>query len=162
MTTSTSQVQVDPEFAGGLQDIEGFSHLILIYLFHRSTGYALQVKPFLDDTLHGVFSTRYPARPNPIGISVVKLVSRQGYVLEIEGGGESSPNVDVVVGLENILPSIIQVAIAKQKALPAEPQVQLMVFADRVRQGREPAMRGRVFVPERDHQGESFPCAEFR
>jgi tRNA (adenine37-N6)-methyltransferase len=79
------QVEVDLEFAAGLQDLEGLSHLILLYVFHRSTGYALQVKPFLDDQLHGLFATRYPARPNPIGLSVVRLLARRGNRLEIEG-----------------------------------------------------------------------------
>ena len=79
------QVEVDSEFAAGLQDLEGLSHLILLYVFHRSVGYALQVKPFLDDQLHGLFATRYPARPNPIGLSVVRLVARRGNQLEIEG-----------------------------------------------------------------------------
>jgi tRNA (adenine37-N6)-methyltransferase len=79
------QVEVNLEFAAGLQDLEGLSHLILLYVFHRSVGYALQVKPFLDDQLHGLFATRYPARPNPIGLSVVRLLARRGNQLEIEG-----------------------------------------------------------------------------
>jgi tRNA-Thr(GGU) m(6)t(6)A37 methyltransferase TsaA len=79
------QVEVYPEFAEGLQDIEGFSHLILLYVFHRSSGYALRVKPFLDDVLRGLFATRYPRRPNPIGLSVVRLLARRDNALEIEG-----------------------------------------------------------------------------
>jgi tRNA-Thr(GGU) m(6)t(6)A37 methyltransferase TsaA len=79
------QVEVDLEFAAGLQDLEGLSHLILLYVFLQSMGYALQVKPFLDDQLHGLFATRYPARPNPIGLSVVRLLARRGNQLEIEG-----------------------------------------------------------------------------
>jgi tRNA-Thr(GGU) m(6)t(6)A37 methyltransferase TsaA len=79
------QVEVYPEFAEGLQDIEGFSHLILLYVFHRSSGYALRVKPFLDDVLRGLFATRYPRRPNPIGLSVVRLLARRDNSLEIEG-----------------------------------------------------------------------------
>ncbi len=79
------QVEVDLEFAAGLQDLEGLSHLILLYVFHQSVGYRLQVKPFLDDQLHGLFATRYPARPNPIGLSVVRLLARHGNQLEIEG-----------------------------------------------------------------------------
>ena len=78
-------VEVDLEFAPGLQDLEGLSHLILLYVFHRSVGYALQVKPFLDDQLHGLFATRYPARPNPIGLSVVRLLTRRDNQLEIAG-----------------------------------------------------------------------------
>ena len=56
-----------------------------MYVFHQSIGYKLQIKPFLDDQEHGVFATRYPKRPNPIGLSTVRLVSRQNNVVTIEG-----------------------------------------------------------------------------
>ncbi len=79
------RVEVYPEFAAGLEDIEGFSHIILLYVFHQSSGFTLRVKPFLDDRLHGLFATRYPKRPNPIGISVVRLAGREGNTLQIEG-----------------------------------------------------------------------------
>ena len=78
-------VEVYPEFVEGLQDIEGLSHLFLLYVFHESLGYSLIVKPFLDDQLHGLFATRYPYRPNPIGLSVVRLIARKGNTLEVEG-----------------------------------------------------------------------------
>ena len=78
-------VEVYQEYAEGLQDLEGFSHIFLIYTFHESQGYSLLVKPFLDDQLRGLFATRFPARPNPIGLSVVKLIARQGNSLEVEG-----------------------------------------------------------------------------
>ncbi len=78
-------VDVFPEFGDGLKDIEGLSHIYLLYAFHKSSGYALHVKPFLDDQEHGIFATRYPMRPNPIGISIVRLVSRQGNQLTVEG-----------------------------------------------------------------------------
>lgn len=78
-------VEVYQEYAEGLQDLEGFSHIFLLYAFHESSGYSLLVKPFLDDHLHGLFATRYPARPNPIGMSVVRLTARQGNILEVEG-----------------------------------------------------------------------------
>jgi len=78
-------VEVFPEFADGLKDIEDFSHIHLIYIFHQSSGYSLQVKPFLDDHEHGIFATRYPYRPNPIGISTVRLLSRRENTLSIEG-----------------------------------------------------------------------------
>jgi tRNA-Thr(GGU) m(6)t(6)A37 methyltransferase TsaA len=80
----TGTVEVEPEYADGLKDIEGFSHIILVYHFHLSEGYTLEVKPFMDDHLHGVFATRAPKRPNPIGISVVKLVKVEGHVLRVE------------------------------------------------------------------------------
>jgi len=82
---AVGQVEVYPEFAEGLQDIEGLSHVILLYVFHGLSGYTLRVKPFLDDALHGLFATRYPCRPNPIGLSIVRLIARHDNVLEIEG-----------------------------------------------------------------------------
>ena len=78
------KVEVDPAYAEGLKDLEGFSHIILLYHFHISKGFSLIVKPFLDDQPHGLFATRAPRRPNSIGLSVVKLVSRSDNVLHIE------------------------------------------------------------------------------
>ncbi len=83
--------EVLPEYAEGLQDIEGFSHLILTYHFHLTKGYSLKVRPFLDDQPRGVFVTRAPARPNPIGISIVRLV-------RVEGGKLYIRDVDIVDG----------------------------------------------------------------
>jgi len=68
-------------YEAGLQDIEGFSHLIMIYVFHRSKGYDMVCRPYMEDELHGVFSIRAPRRPNPIGFSVVRLQKREGRVL---------------------------------------------------------------------------------
>jgi len=62
-----------PPFIKGLKDLEGFSHIILLYLFHQQRAVKLQVVPFLDTELRGVFATRAPTRPNPIGLSIVKL-----------------------------------------------------------------------------------------
>jgi tRNA-Thr(GGU) m(6)t(6)A37 methyltransferase TsaA len=79
-------VEVFPQYLEGLDGIEGFSHIYLLYGFHRvETELSLKVRPFLDDQLHGIFATRYPNRPNPIGISVVRLVSRKENKLEILG-----------------------------------------------------------------------------
>jgi tRNA (adenine37-N6)-methyltransferase len=78
-------VEVFPEFADGLKDLEHLSHIHLLYVFHESIGYRLRVKPFLDDKEHGIFATRYPCRPNQIGLSTVRLVSRQENILTIEG-----------------------------------------------------------------------------
>jgi tRNA (adenine37-N6)-methyltransferase len=78
-------VEIYLEFADGLNDIEALSHIYLLYAFHQSLGYKLQVKPFLDDQEHGIFATRYPYRPNPIGISIVKLLSRKENTLTVEG-----------------------------------------------------------------------------
>ena len=79
------QVEVFDKFVPGLKDITGFSHIILIYRFHKSRNFRMLVKPFLDDREHGVFSTRYPARPNQIGISVVRLLRQKGNVLFVKG-----------------------------------------------------------------------------
>jgi tRNA (adenine37-N6)-methyltransferase len=91
------QVDIFPEFADGLQDIENLSHIHLLYAFHKSSGYVLHVKPFLDDSEHGIFATRYPYRPNPIGLSTVRLLSRHGNVLTIEGVDvlEGTPLLDI-------------------------------------------------------------------
>jgi len=67
------RIVLNEELSPGLTDLDGFSHIILIYYLHQSSGYDLLVTPFLDDKQHGVFSTRAPKRPNAIGLSVVKL-----------------------------------------------------------------------------------------
>jgi tRNA-Thr(GGU) m(6)t(6)A37 methyltransferase TsaA len=82
-TDTEGTVEVFQEFAAGLEDLDGFSHLILLYHFHLSKEPALIVKPFLDDQTRGVFSTRAPSRPNPVGISVVRLLGVQGNLLRI-------------------------------------------------------------------------------
>jgi len=69
----------------GLIGIEGFSHLILIYHFHEVKGHKLNVVPFMDDKPHGIFATRAPVRPNPIGISIVKLLKVEGNQIYVEG-----------------------------------------------------------------------------
>jgi tRNA-Thr(GGU) m(6)t(6)A37 methyltransferase TsaA len=66
-------IKIFPEFVQGLQDLEGFSHIFLLYHFHRCQGFSLLVKPFLDEVQRGVFATRAPARPNSIGLSIVRL-----------------------------------------------------------------------------------------
>ena len=77
-------VEVFQEYTEGLKDIDGFSHVILVYHFHLSKESSLKVKPFMDDQTHGVFSTRAPNRPNPIGISVVQLVKIEGNILQVK------------------------------------------------------------------------------
>ena len=82
---SEGRVEVFPEYEEGLKDIEGFSHIILLYRFHLSSGFNLIVKPFLDSELRGVFATRAPWRPNPIGLTIVRLSHREGNVLHVKG-----------------------------------------------------------------------------
>ncbi len=78
-------VVLDPAYAPGLKDLDGFSHLFLIYHFHRSRGFQLTVKPFLDTVDRGLFATRAPRRPNPIGLSIVRLKEVTGNRLTIQG-----------------------------------------------------------------------------
>ena len=80
-------IELKQEYFEGLKDLDGFSHLILLYHFHRSKKYSLKVKPYLEDKMRGIFATRYPARPNPIGLSVVRLSRIEGnriYVLDVD------------------------------------------------------------------------------
>jgi len=77
-------VEVFPEYAEGLKDVEGFSHIVLIYHLHLSKRSSLKVKPYLDHEAHGVFATRAPSRPNPIGISTVSLLGIEGNILHIQ------------------------------------------------------------------------------
>lgn len=79
------QIEVFKEFEEGLQDIEGFSHIIVIYWFHKSRGYHLLVKTPWDDIPHGLFATRSPHRPCPLGLTVVKLVARKENILKVKG-----------------------------------------------------------------------------
>lgn len=90
-------VEVFPEFAKGLQDIEAFSHLYLIYHLHQAEPVHLLVEPFLDDRKHGVFATRHPFRPNHIGISVVQLLSREENRLHVLGADmlDQTPLLDI-------------------------------------------------------------------
>ncbi len=80
---SKGQVEIYPEYMEGLKNIEGFPHIILLYHFHKAEGYTLMVKPFLDKDKKGVFACRYFNRPNPIGLSIVKLYKVSGNILEV-------------------------------------------------------------------------------
>ncbi|MDD9303149.1 MAG: tRNA (N6-threonylcarbamoyladenosine(37)-N6)-methyltransferase TrmO [Desulfobacter sp.] len=78
------RIHIDQDYEQGLDDLDGFSHIILLYHFHRSKGFDLMVTPFLDNTQRGLFSTRAPRRPNAIGLSIVRLISRKKNILEIK------------------------------------------------------------------------------
>lgn len=84
-------IEIFHEYVDGLKDLEGFSHIILLYHFHLSKGYSLEFKPFMDFNIRGVFATRAPRRPNNIGISVVRLIKIESAILHIE-------NTDMVNG----------------------------------------------------------------
>ena len=77
-------VEIMPEYADGLADLDGFSHVVLIYHFHRSQGFDLRVTPFLDTQKRGLFATRAPRRPNAIGLSVVRLLAIEGNLITVQ------------------------------------------------------------------------------
>ncbi len=80
-----SQIEVFREFEEGLKDIEGFSHIIVIYWFHESQGYHMLVKTPWENSLHGLFTTRSPHRPCPLGLTVVELIAREKNYLKVKG-----------------------------------------------------------------------------
>ena len=84
-------VELEPAYLDGLKDLDGFSHIILLYHFHQSKPASLRVRPFMDDEAHGVFAMRGPSRPNPIGLSVVRLERVEGNLLRVK-------DVDIVDG----------------------------------------------------------------
>ena len=128
----TGWIDLDPTYRAGLQDLDGFSHLYLIYHLHRSTPGSLTVVPFMDEQPRGIFATRSPKRPNAIGISIVRLISIQEARLDIE-------DVDVVDGtpLLDIKPYVPALDVRDAKRIGwFEGRVQ------RVGQARGPAGRG--------------------
>ena len=90
-------VEIFLEFCDGLQDIEDFSHIILVFHFNRSKNFKLKVSPFLENKVHGVFAVRAPKRPNPIGISIVKLLKREGNIIYIDNPDmlDGTPLLDI-------------------------------------------------------------------
>ena len=90
-------VELFPEYTDGLKDLEDFSHIILVYHFHLSKRVSLRVRPFMDGEVHGVFAIRGPSRPNPIGISVVRLVKIEENILHIQDLDilDGSPLLDI-------------------------------------------------------------------
>ena len=97
-------LEIDPALEMGLTDIEGFSHLFVLWVFDRSVGYDLMARPPIDDREHGVFATRSPRRPNPIGLTVVRLLGRQGSRLFVRGVDmlDGTPIVDLKPYLSSV------------------------------------------------------------
>jgi tRNA-Thr(GGU) m(6)t(6)A37 methyltransferase TsaA len=97
-------VEVEPQYEAGLADIEGFSHLYLLWVFDRSEGYELVGTPPIDDRPHGVFATRSPRRPNPIGLTVVELLRRDGARLHVRGVDmlDGTPVLDIKPYLSSV------------------------------------------------------------
>ena len=79
------ELEIYDEFAEGLTDIEDFSHIIVVFGFHKAEGFKLLTTPYLDNTPRGVFATRSPHRPNPIGMSIVKIIERKNNILRVSG-----------------------------------------------------------------------------
>ena len=99
-------LEILPEFEPGLKDIEGFSHLFVIWVFDRSEGFNLVGMPPSDDRPHGVFATRSPRRPNPIGLTVVELLYREGQALHVRGIDmlDGTPILDIKPYLSSVPP----------------------------------------------------------
>jgi tRNA-Thr(GGU) m(6)t(6)A37 methyltransferase TsaA len=99
-------LEIQAEFEPGLTDIEGFSHLFVIWEFNRSEGFSLLVKPPSDNRPHGMFATRSPRRPNPIGLTVVELLGREGPLLRVRGIDmlDGTPILDIKPYLSNVPP----------------------------------------------------------
>lgn len=97
-------LQILPAFEAGLADIEGYSHLMVLWVFDRSGGYDLLVTPPTDTRPHGLFSTRSPRRPNPIGLTVVELLGRDGGSLHVRGIDmlDGTPILDIKPYLSSI------------------------------------------------------------
>jgi tRNA-Thr(GGU) m(6)t(6)A37 methyltransferase TsaA len=90
-------IELFPEYVEGLMHLDGFSHITLLYRFHKVHHYELMVKPFMDKVEHGIFATRAPKRPNAIGISTVKLIGIEDNILHIEQVDmlDGSPLIDI-------------------------------------------------------------------
>jgi len=99
-------LEIRPEFEAGLADVEGFSHLFVLWVFDRSEGFELVGIPPVDDRPHGVFATRSPRRPNPIGLTVVELLRRDGRLLHVHGVDmlDGTPILDIKPYLSSIPP----------------------------------------------------------
>jgi tRNA-Thr(GGU) m(6)t(6)A37 methyltransferase TsaA len=103
-------LEIRPELEAGLADIEGFSHLFVIWVFHEAEGAALISTPPTDDRPHGVFASRSPRRPNPIGLTVVELLKRDGRRLHVRGVDmlDGTPILDIKPYLSSVPPEALR------------------------------------------------------
>ncbi len=103
-------LRIMPEFEPGLTDIEGFSHLFVLWEFHRSQSFDLIGIPPFDDRPHGVFATRSPRRPNPIGLTVVSLLRRENLLLHVRGVDmlDGTPILDLKPYLSSVPPEMLR------------------------------------------------------
>jgi tRNA-Thr(GGU) m(6)t(6)A37 methyltransferase TsaA len=99
-------LEIDSDLERGLTDVEGFSHLFVLWLFHRARDFDLVGVPPTDDRPHGVFATRSPRRPNPIGLTVVELLGREGRRLRVRGVDmlDGTPLLDIKPYLSSVAP----------------------------------------------------------
>jgi len=117
-------IELLPEYIPGLKDLEGFSHITLVYRFHKIVGFELEVIPFMDDKSHGIFASKAPKRPNAIGISTVKLIGIEKNIIHIEQVDmlDGTPLIDIKPfyprydNRENVLIGWLE----KNKDLPVE------------------------------------------
>jgi tRNA-Thr(GGU) m(6)t(6)A37 methyltransferase TsaA len=116
-------LELAPELEAGLTDIEGFSHLFVIWAFHQSDGFELHGTPPFDDRPHGVFATRSPRRPNPIGLTVVELLSREGSRLLVSGVDmlDGTPILDIKPYLSNVPPERLRRGWVEEAEVRAKP-----------------------------------------
>ena len=105
-SNSIGKIEIFKEYEEGLDDIEGFSHIIIIFGFHKSEGYSLKVKTPHDENAKGVFATRSPERPNQLGLSIVRLLIREKNVLFVEGIDviDGTPLIDIKPYVPNLNP----------------------------------------------------------
>ena len=103
-------LRILPEFEAGLKDIEGFSHLFVLWVFDRSKEFDLVGAPSFESTPHGVFATRSPRRPNPIGLTVVSLLRREPYTLLVRGVDmlDGTPILDIKPYLSSVPPEMLR------------------------------------------------------
>ena len=101
--SNPAQIEVLPEFAEGLKDLDGFSHIYLLTYFDKCKNTKLTLIPFMDTVEHGVFATRSPARPNHIGLSIVKIESVKDNIITVTGIDllDGTPIIDIKPYIEN-------------------------------------------------------------
>jgi tRNA-Thr(GGU) m(6)t(6)A37 methyltransferase TsaA len=90
-SNTMGKIEIYEQYKEGLSDLDGFSYIYVLYLFHKSEGYKLKIKPYFGSSERGLFSTRYPERPNPIGLSIYQLIGIEDNILHVKG-------VDVLSG----------------------------------------------------------------
>ena len=106
---NVGRIEVFKEYEAGLSDIEGFSHIVVIFRFHKSRGYRLKLKPHWDDKPRGLFTTRAPRRPNQLGLSILQLLHRRGNILKVRGVDmlDGTPLLDIKPYIPDNIPKRI-------------------------------------------------------